>query len=337
MIGQMIMIGFRGMNIDEVSESVKTSIKDEKVGGIILFDYDVVKKEAKRNISSPGQLKTLIADIQNLSDTPLFMAVDQEGGRVNRLKTKYGFPKSVSNKYLGTLDDVDSTKFYAHQNADLLSRMGFNVNFAPDVDLEINPTNPVIGKIERSYGPDVETVTKHAGIWIDEHNKKSIISVLKHFPGHGSSDADSHLGVTDITKYWSEIELEPFKALAPKKRVAIMTAHVLNTNLDSVPATLSEKIIKKILREDWEFDGLLFSDDLHMAAVNAMYDFDNIIEMSLNAGVDVFVFGNNLKYDEDIPNKVIESVSKMVKSGAIEESRIKASYDRIMREKAFLN
>jgi beta-N-acetylhexosaminidase len=232
------------------------------------------------------------------------------------------------------LNNLDTTKYYAKRNAETLEKMGFNVNFAPDVDLEINPTNPVIGKIERSYSPDVDVVVNNASVWIDEHSKKGIISTLKHFPGHGSSDADSHYGVTDITKHWNPIELEPFKKLASKDKVAIMTAHVVNSNLDTFPATLSKKIIKEIIRKEWRFEGLLFSDDLHMAAVNALYDFETIIELSIEAGVDILVFGNNLKYDIDIPSKVIATIKKLISEGRITEKRIAESYSRIMKTKS---
>lgn len=333
MIGQMIMIGFRGFDMNDIGDTLLQHITEEKIGGVILFDYDVVRKEPKRNIRTPEQVKNLISGLQEASPSPLFMAIDQEGGRVNRLKEKYGFPKSVSSKYLGSINNLDTTHFYASRNAKTLAELGFNVNFSPSVDLEINPSNPVIGKIERSYSDDVTTVVNHASTWIKAHQKHNIISTLKHFPGHGSSDADSHYGVTDISKQWSEKELVPFQELSSEEQVAIMTAHVLNYNLDSVPATLSKNIIKGIIRDEWNFKGLLFSDDLHMAAVNALYDFESIIKMSIDAGVDILVFGNNLKYDIDIPNKMIRVIKKMVDQGEISESRIRASYERIKKAK----
>lgn len=334
MIGQMIMFGFRGLDIGAVNDSVKQHIKAGRVGGIILFDYDVIRKEAKRNIASPEQLKNLIGGINSISTSKLLIAIDQEGGRVNRLKSKYGFPSSVSNKYLGTLNKLDSTRYYARRNAETLAEMGFNVNFAPNVDLEINPDNPVIGRVERSYSAEVEVVVNHASVWIDEHREKGIISTLKHFPGHGSSDSDSHYGVTDITNYWKPIELEPFKVLASKEQVAIMTAHVVNKNLDTLPATLSKKIIKKIIREEWKFDGLLFSDDLQMAAVNAIYDFDTIVQLSIEAGVDILVFGNNLKYDISVPTKVNTTIKKLISEGKLTRERIEDSYLRIIEAKS---
>ncbi len=335
MVGQMIMVGVKGMTIEEVSPTFLKQMDQGYVGGIVLFDYDVTTKKAYRNVESPGQVKQLISDLQKHASIPLLMAVDQEGGKVNRLKSKYGFPNSVTAKYLGTLDNIDSTKYYAVQNAQTLKSLGFNVNFAPVVDIDLNPDNPVIGKYERSYSDKTDLVIKHATAWIKEQDAQGILSTLKHFPGHGSSDADSHYGITDVTKYWQTEELAPFQALsALDYQVAIMTAHVKNNQLDSIyPATLSKQVIHKILREDWQFDGLVFSDDLQMQAVNAIYDFDTILKRSIEAGVDVLVFGNNIEYDETIPARAVKAVVKMVEEGTVSRERIALSYGRIVRIK----
>ena len=335
MIGQMIMVGTRGMTIDEVSPQFKQQIKDGKIGGVILFDYDVVKKEAHRNIQSPDQVKALIAGLKALTTKPLFMAVDQEGGRVNRLKPKYGFPTSVSAQYLGDLDNVDTTNYYANRTATTLNDLGFNVNFAPAVDVNFNPESPAIGKIERSFSADPAMVIKHAGMLIKAQDGKGIVSTLKHFPGHGSAQADSHYGVTDVTNYWQESELLPFEALGKlDNNVAIMTAHVVNKNLDpDFPATLSSKIIDGLLRRQLGFKGVVFSDDMQMKAVNSQFGFETLLKNSINAGVNVLVFGNNLEYDELIPTKAIDLVTKMVEKGEISKDRIIGSYERIQRAK----
>lgn len=339
MIGQMIMVGTRGMTIGEVSPQFKQQIKDGKIGGVILFDYDVVKKEAHRNIQTPEQVKALITGLKALTPKPLFMAVDQEGGRVNRLKPKYGFPTSVSAQYLGDLDNVDTTNYYANRTATTLNDLGFNVNFAPAVDVNFNPESPAIGKIERSFSADPAMVIKHASIQIKAQDAKGIVSTLKHFPGHGSAQADSHYGVTDVTDYWQESELLPFEQLGKlDNNVAIMTAHVVNKNLDpDFPATLSNKIIDGILRRQLGFKGVIFSDDMQMKAVNAQFGFETLLKNAINAGVNVLVFGNNLEYDELIPTKAIEIISKMVENGEISKDRIIGSYERIQRAKRELN
>ncbi|MEM1124220.1 MAG: glycoside hydrolase family 3 protein [Bacteroidota bacterium] len=335
MIGQMLMVGTRGMTINEVSPAFQQQIKEGKIGGIVLFDYDVVKKEYHRNIQSPEQVKSLVDGLQKLAPTPLFMAIDQEGGRVNRLKPTYGFPSSVSAQYLGDLDNIDSTRYYGNRTAAVCQELGFNVNFAPAVDVNYNPTSPAIGNIERSYSADPEMVIKHASILIEEQDQKGILSTLKHFPGHGSAQSDSHYGVTDVTKYWQESELIPFEKLGQmEEKVAIMTAHVVNQNLDSdYPATLSQKIITGILRQKLGFQGIIFSDDMQMQAVNDHFGFETLLERAILAGVDILVFGNNLKYDEQIPTKAIDAITKMVENGTISRERIEASYKRIMAVK----
>lgn len=337
-IGQMILIGFRGMHFQEVNKKVKSQIQNGELGGLILFDYDVETKTAHRNISSPDQVKGLIDSLKMLAPTPLLVAVDQEGGKVNRLKASYGFPESVSAKYLGTLNNLDSTIHYAQINAQTLKALGFNVNYSPVVDVDLNPDNPVIGGYERSYSDKIDIIVKHASVWIKQHDSLGIISTLKHFPGHGSSSSDSHAGFTDVSNLWQKQELLPFQQLSQMDAdIAIMTAHVFNNQLDSVyPATLSESTIKGIIRDQWNFDGLLFSDDLQMGAVNDLYDFETIITRSILAGVDVLVFGNNLKYDESIPQKVIATIKNLINEGTISEERIRNSYERIIRYKSQL-
>ena len=336
MIGQMMMVGTRGMRVDEIEEVYLRQLREGKIGGIVLFDYDVIKGEAHRNIQSPEQVRQLIADLQRAAPTKLFVALDQEGGRVNRLKTTYGFPASVSNQYLGTLNDVDSTRFYAERAARTISELGFNVNFAPAVDVNLYPENPVIGKIERSYSPDPQEVIKHGRIQVEAQNAAGILSTLKHFPGHGSSHSDSHYGVTDVTKYWKELELEPFRTLGSldDAQVAVMTAHVVNQNLDpDYPATLSKKIIDGILRQQLGFDGIVFSDDMHMRAVHTQFGLDTMLTRAVNAGVDVLVFGNNLEYDLEIPTKAADILVKAVKAGTLPRARIEEAYRRIVAAK----
>ncbi len=334
-IGQMIMAGFRGFTIDEINPAFIQQIREGHIGGIILFDYDVVKKKAERNIQSPEQVKQLITDLQEKAELPLFVAVDQEGGKVNRLKAAYGFPASVSAQYLGELDNLDSTRYYAQRTANTLTSLGFNVNFAPVADVNVNPASPAIGNIERSYSADPDVVIKHASEVVNVQAEKGIISTLKHFPGHGSATADSHKGVTDITNYWSKEELKPFKVISQTApSVAIMTAHVVNNKIDSLyPATMSEKVINDILRKDLGFSGLVFSDDLQMKAVNKMYPFETILERAILAGVDVLVMGNNLELEELAPQKAVKIIYTLVQEGKISRERIQQSYDRILSYK----
>ena len=333
MLGQLIMLGFRGMEIDSVSVEIKEQIASGEIGNIILFDYDVGFKRRGRNIASAEQVKLLLSDMQAIAPGYLLTAIDQEGGRVTRLKSAYGFPDLPSAQVLGAQANTDSTNYYATINAENLQALGFNVNFAPVVDLNVNPENPVIGGIERSFAAETSRVVAHARAWIAPHEEEGILSVLKHFPGHGSSESDSHKGFTDVTNTWTAEELAPYRELlGSEQTVGVMTAHVFNRSIDSIyPATMSPHYIQEILRDSFQYEGVVFSDDLQMKAVNTLYPFETIIEQTIKAGVDVLVFGNNLKeYDETLAQKTIETIRKLLDEGKLTEERLQDSYQRVM-------
>jgi len=330
-IGQMLKVGFRGLSVDENSP-IAEDIKKYHIGGVVLFDYDVPRDTALRNISSPGQVQNLVQDLQRFADIPLIIAIDQEGGRVARLKPRYGFEKSVSAQYLGSLQNADSTRKYAHQTGQTLSELGINTNLAPVVDVNINPENPVIGGIERSFSDDPSVVTRHARLYIETLHEYGIITTLKHFPGHGSSRDDSHLGVVDVTDYWKQKELVPYRNLIESGTADIvMTAHIFNAALDSTyPATLSKPIITGILRDSLGFNGVVMSDDLQMKAIRTEYGLKETIKMSIQAGVDILSFANNSIFDAEIAAKAHGIINELVEEGSLSEDRINQSYDRIM-------
>ena len=339
MIGQMLMVGFRGYMVDEQSR-VARDILEHGIGGVILFDYDVEKKAFERNIKNPQQLTKLIADLQELSgDDILLVAIDQEGGRVSRLKKNYGFRDSVSQAYLGGLNDLEITLDYALRTAQDLSEIGINLNLAPLVDLNTNPDNPVIGLLDRSFSGDPEVAARHAWEVVNAHRVFNVLTAAKHFPGHGSSLADSHLGFVDVTDTWNETELLPFKNLiADQGCDMIMTAHIYNRNLDpDWPATMSEKIIGGILRSELGFEGVVISDDMQMKAIREHYPLEQALEMTILAGVDIIIFANNMIYEEDIVSRSIAIIKNLVEEGRVSEDRIRQSYRRISHLKAGLN
>ena len=333
-IAQMIMVGFKGFEISDTSHVVR-DIEEFNVGGIILFDYDMTTRTPNRNIENPSQVKELTQKLQSLSETPLFIAIDQEGGRVARLKTVRGFAPHVSADYIGKIDAADTTQLYASEMAEQLQNLGFNVNFAPVVDLNVNPDNPVIGQLDRSFGTDPGLVVKHSEIFLEEFSKHNILGVLKHFPGHGSAWNDSHVGMADVTDTWKPVELEPYRQLTDSGLpFAVMTAHVLNKNIDpDLPATLSSKAQTEMLRDDIGFDGVLFSDDMQMEAIRSFYGLETSVKHAINAGVDVLVFANNSVYQPDIVPDIIDIVLTLIDEGKIEQASIDESYNRIMRAK----
>ena len=338
MIGQMILVGFRGTEVDEIAP-IYSDVVDHKVGGIILFEYDVPSRTRPRNIASPEQVRRLISTIRSWSDDPLFVAIDQEGGRVDRLKERYGFPRSVSAQWLGSIDEEDTTRVYSSRTASLLAGLGLNVNFAPVVDVDLNPENPIIGAIERSFSADPAIVARNAAWFIEEHRKHGVAAVLKHFPGHGSSKGDTHLGLVDVTDTWRPSELNPYRRLIQDGLAdGVMTAHVVHRGLDSsgVSSTLSDRVIGGLLRDSLSFDGVVFSDDLQMGAIRDHYDLEEVILRAIRAGVDVLTFGNNTVYEPDVAARAIETIRTLVARGEITRGRIEASYTRIMELKSRL-
>jgi beta-N-acetylhexosaminidase len=329
-LGQMVMVGFRGTELSEDSTIYK-DLSERNISGVVLFDRDVITGNRSRNIEDPTQLMHLSNDIIAATPNSPFIAVDQEGGLVSRLKESKGFPKSVSAEYLGNLDNEDSTRHYASIMAQEFMVVRTNTNFAPVVDVNTNPENPVIGELERSFSSDPEKVAKHAGFVIDEYSKEGILTVLKHFPGHGSSTTDSHLGFTDVTDTWDRKELIPYKKLFAEKDIrAVMTAHIFNANIDSVwPATLSEKTINGLLRDSLGFDGVVFSDDMQMDAIREEYGLETAIQQAINARVDVLIFGNNLHYEPDIAERAIGIIQKLLREGKVEKETVERSIARI--------
>ena len=323
-IGQMLMVGFGGTQIEE-DDPLLAEIAKGNVGGVILFEKNI------DSVDSYHRHKNLIFTLQQSAKVPLFMAIDQEGGRVNRLKTKYGFPRSVTAEYLGKLDNEDSTRYYAQTTAATLAALGFNVNFAPVLDLASNPDNPIIAKIGRAYSADPMLVAKHAAIVAQEHTRMHVITVGKHFPGHGSSKADTHKGMADVTTTWKKNELQPYKELIDAGLLkGVMSAHIVNKNLDKsgLPGTLSEVILEGILRQRLGYDGVVFSDDMQMHAITKHYGI-------INAGLDVVIYSNNISTSKDRRFDYLHSlIKKLVLEGKIKQSRIDQSYKRIIKLKS---
>ncbi len=337
-IGQMLMVGFRGTAVAD-NPLILHDIRRYHLGGVILFDDDVVLNQADRNIRSSDQLKSLIASLQDAATIPLLVAVDQEGGQVVRLKPAHGFAPTPSHAELGMKDELLSTYAAGKDIAATLAEVGINTNLAPVVDLCANPDNPVIARLERCFSDQPDAVIRHAQQFIQAHQDHGVISVIKHFPGHGSSQTDSHLGFVDVSASWTPAELSPYVALMDAGGVhAVMTAHVFNATLDTDhPATLSHPTITGILRNQLDFEGVVISDDLQMGAISEHYGLEQAVQLALEAGVDILLFGNNLDYDSEIVPSVVNIIRDLVATGAISERRIDQSYQRIMQLKKFVH
>ncbi len=329
-IGQMIIFGFYGTQLNK-NDAVYKAVKDGLVGSILIY---------RRNISAKntsGSLIKLIKGFQEAAPSPLFVSIDQEGGLVNRFKGLKGFPAMPSAYFLGKKNDTTATRLYSDNIASTLSGLGFNLNYAPSVDIH-NANCPVIGARERAFSKNPLIISTQAEQVIKSHNALNIGTVIKHFPGHGNSTVDSHLGVVDVTKTWKPEELIPYKLLIENNTAeAVMTAHIVNSKLDEskLPATLSKKMITGLLRDSLHFNGVVFSDDMMMQAISKQYGLEESIFLSINAGLDVLMFSNNIKGVKDYsPANIHRIIKQLVRSGKLSEARINASYDRIMAMKA---
>ena len=335
-IGQMLLVGFRGMQIDDSNHIVR-DIRDYNIGGVILFEYDAPTGRHQRNIASPQQLKLLCQRLQTLRKETLLIGIDQEGGRVTRLKEKQGFPHFASPQAQAA-DGDDSVRHYARLTATTLARLGINLNFAPCVDVNTNPDCPIIGRLERSFSSNPKRVAQCATIWVSELQQQGVTACLKHFPGHGSSQKDSHLGLADVSKSWNPIELQPYIRLLNSKNDVrmIMTTHVFNAQLDSLyPATLSYPTLTTLLRDSLHFQGVIITDDLAMGAMVKQYPSEEILRRAILAGADMLCLSNNgQEYNPDIVPQTVELIYNMVKRGEIPADRIRQSALRIRRLKA---
>jgi len=333
-IGQMLMVGFRGTELHE-GEPFLEVVRDLNLGGVVLFDYDVPSRSPVRNISSSLQLSRLTTQLQSAARVPLLIATDQEGGKVARLKQKHGFPATLSAAELGLRDDESLTRSSAREIGNTLVELGINLNFAPVLDLASNPENPIIAALERSYGPDSDQVVRHGRWTIEEFHKKGLLSAVKHFPGHGSSRDDSHLGLPDVTLQWNPGELEPFRRLIQEELPdLVMTAHLYNASWDpEYPATLSRKVVDTLLRQDLGFGGVIISDDMQMGAIVENYTLEKAIQRAVEAGIDILLFANNSSYDPEIASRAFKILRDLVARGVLSPDRIQASYLRISKLK----
>ncbi|MEN8198593.1 MAG: glycoside hydrolase family 3 N-terminal domain-containing protein [Thermodesulfobacteriota bacterium] len=333
-IGQLFLLGFKGESVDPHHPIVR-DISRRNLGGVILFDRLLAQKREQNNIVSPAQVKELVASLQGYASSPLLVTVDQEGGMVQRLKARTGFPESASAADMAAGENTTLTSIHAARTASSLQQVGINWNLAPVVDLDLYPENPIIGKLQRSFSSNPEEVVRHAAAWMKEHEKLKVLSCIKHFPGHGSSRSDSHLGFTDISASWQEEELTPFRTLIKEEQVdSVMLGHLFHEGLDPRhPTSLSAPVIDTLLRKKLGFEGVVISDDLQMKAITDNYTIEEAVCLALAAGIDMLIIGNNLEYDPGILQRLIPVIITAVEENRIPESRIYEAWQRVRKMK----
>ncbi len=355
-IGQLLMVGFTGTSFDDPNViEVANQIRTGRVGGIVLF---------RRNIESPVQLKKLLTNFKEIpTKYPLLIALDQEGGKVQRVSSQNGFKDFLSAKEVAETLSLTEAYSYYQEMASYLKSFGFNFNLAPCVDLDCDPPCSAIGKFNRSFSKECSIVCLYAEQMVKAFSSQSVLCCLKHYPGHGRAQGDTHEGLVDITKTWTEEELQPFIDLCNKKvSKAVMTAHLMHNEIDSVwPTTLSKIWLDKI-RNAVNDEIVFLSDDLHMGAIINTYGLKAIVKQVVTAGCDLMLFSNNplasksagirhdlkadaiqsdnteiLVPDINLAYKIFDIVSNLIKQNELSAESIDLSYKRILSLKELVS
>lgn len=317
-IGQLFIVGFEG---DIINDEIIDLVKNQEVGGLIYFS---------RNVVDSNQIITLNNEIKDIKkDIPLFISVDEEGGVVSRVPDE--FLKLPSSGYIGKFDDENLSYNIGSIISKELKSLGFNMDFAPVLDIDSNPNNTVIG--ERAFGNNADIVSKLGIKTMEGLRDGGIIPVVKHFPGHGDTDIDSHYGLPIVTKTLEELnnlEFIPFKNAIENGADVVMVSSIILSSIDSeYPATMSKKVTTDILRNKLNFDGVIATDDMTMGAIMDNYNLTDAVIMAINAGNDLILVCHG--YDDII--KSISAVKDAVSSNIISEERIDESVYRILKLK----
>lgn len=328
-IASLLVVGFRGEQLTS-SDWIIRAIREQGLGGVILFDRDQITN-ARRNISSPAQVTSLIRTLRAASPGRLIVSIDQEGGQISRLNPGDGFPATRSEAQIGALNSAAATQAWAQGIARTLKSIGVTLNFAPVCDMNVNPSNPAIGRLGRSFSANPNTVAADAGIEVKAHRAAGVRTSLKHFPGFGSATGNTDFGIVDVTTTWHSVELQPFqKLIAAGLADSVLVAHLLNRHLDpSRPMSLSRAVVHDLLRGKLKFAGPVVSDDMQAVAITSKYGAAEAATLALQAGVDLLVYANQQVYDPKIVNKTIDTVFKLVRGGRLSEAQIDQSVARV--------
>lgn len=309
-VGQLLIAGFYET---EAGEEARSYIQDYHVGGLILYG---------RNVESAQQLTDLTNGLKALAGDgiPLFLSTDQEGGMVERMPQEI---QKLPNAY-----DVSDPAAFGSALGTECAAFGLNTDFAPSLDIWSNPNNTVIGR--RAFGSDAETVTQRGLACLTAMEESGIIPVVKHFPGHGDTDTDSHVGLPVVDKTREELlemELLPFQAAIDAGAPAVMVGHILMTQIDpDKPATLSSEVVTGLLREKLGFDGVVFTDDLTMGAVTQNYGLGEAAVLAVEAGCDVLLVCHEAGSVDQVYTALLDAVD----TGRITEDRLDQSVRRIL-------
>ena len=325
--GQLLIVGFSGTTPDDPGvRQASEDLRRGLVGGLIVFE---------RNVVDEAQLAALLSHLRRVpSAQPPFLAVDQEGGAVQRLSRLDSLRGAPSARWIAANASPSQAQALYGRMARRMAALGFNLNLAPVVDLDFGWRSPVIGRLQRSYGSDPDVVARYAGAFVEAHRAHGILTALKHWPGHGSSLADPHFAVADVTDTWRETERTPFAALLKAgKADMIMTGHMHHRGWgegDGRPASLSPAAVQLALRQKLGFEGVVVTDDLQMESALAGRSLGEAIVLALAAGNDLVLIANMLQYQPDAARYGIDAIKQAVADGRLDRGDLIASYRRVI-------
>ncbi|WP_312075340.1 glycoside hydrolase family 3 N-terminal domain-containing protein [Chryseobacterium sp.] len=317
-LGQLFIVALYTNKGDYHIDEIRKIVTKEQIGGLILMQDDAAKEI------------NLVNEFQQKSKTPMMIGMDAEWGLFQRIATAHKYPWAIT---LGAIQDKDLIEKMSAKIAEDCHRMGINWDFAPVVDVNTNPNNPIIGN--RSFGSEVKNVTQSALAYSNGLQNNSILAAIKHFPGHGDTNTDSHLDLPVVSHKidrLNDIELAPFKSLMNKGIGGVMVAHLYVPALESgkgIPASVSKNIVTGLLKEKFGYKGLIITDALNMGAVANKYKPGELDAMAFKAGNDIMLFSQGVAEGKRLIQKAIDS-------GEISQERVEESVKKILLTKYFL-
>ncbi len=332
MAGQMIVIGFQGDDADDAPvKKLREEIAAGRLGGVMLLKTNV------KNLAAVAEMNSAFRDAS--PDLPPFITVDQEGGSVERLTKAVGFAEIPNAASIAANNTPEQAVAIYGKMAEGIADLGFSVNFGPVADINLNKNNQIIAKFGRSFSADPAKVAAYDEAFIRAHHAAGLLTALKHFPGHGSSTADSHEGFVDITETWQPSELDPYRALIAGGEVdMIMIGHLYHADYSDAgsqtPSSLSPQWVTGVLREDLGYNGVVISDDLEMGAIREHFTLKETVTKAVRAGMDVLLFSNTAKYRASLGQEILDILLAEAEADPAFAARIEQSYDRIIALKA---
>lgn len=334
MAGQMILVGFEGDGPAHAGvKAVVSDLEAGRLGGVMYL---------KKNVSSLQTVREMNVIFRAASPgLPPFITLDQEGGAVERLTRDVGFAEIPNAETVAANNTPEQAEKIYGRMAQGIAEQGFSVNFGPVADLNTNPENQIIARFGRAFSADPIVVIDYDSAFVRAHRAAGLVTALKHFPGHGSSTADSHEGFVDITRSWSPDELEPYRVLiAADMADMVMVGHLYHADYASgdgeTPSSLSPRWIDGVLRDELGFDGVVISDDLEMGAIREHFSLEDTVVKAVRAGMDILLFSNTADYRPGLAQDVLDILMSEAAADPAFAARIEESYRRIVALKAQL-